>query len=91
MKTCLAPEKIAALLEKARTSGNTAELFGGERYFTEKGWTAGKLTPEMKGSFQGKQGTSVRSRKGRTYRKPNGSSPYIEQWWTEDRVLAYKV
>jgi hypothetical protein len=40
------------------------------------------------GVFYGKQGSARRSRKGRTYRAPNGFNIYIHG---DDNVLAYKV
>jgi hypothetical protein len=85
----LSDEKIASLMKTP--TGSTGELYGGEKHFTANGWAYGKVTTEMKGSFQGKQGTSVRSRKGRTYRKGNGYVNYIEEWWTPNPVVAYKV
>src|SRR5262245_15152303 len=92
MRTKLSDETIAALLEKARTGNRgNGELFGGEKHFTANGWEYGKVTTDMKGEFVGKQGTTVRSRKGRTYHAPNGSRRYEEQWWVENPVLAYKV
>ena len=47
-----------------------------------------KSTTERVGSFQGNVGSMARSRKGRSYRKPNGERYYLQG--SQD-VIAYKV
>lgn len=42
-------------------------------------------------AFEGKTGTPVRSRKGRTYVKPNGRRYFQARWWESDRIVSYKV
>ena len=47
-----------------------------------------KSTTVRVGSFQGNVGSIARSRRGRTYRKPNGERYYLQG--SED-IIAYKV
>jgi hypothetical protein len=47
-----------------------------------------KSTTVRVGSFQGNVGSIARSRRGRTYRKPNGERYYLQG--SED-IVAYKV
>ena len=84
----LSIDDIKALRSKPST-GSTAELYGGTKYFDGGEWKAGKVTPEMKGGFTGNQGSQRRSRKGRTYRAPNGSRTYHP--WNPDEVQAYRI
>jgi len=87
----LSKEDLAALREQART-GVDPELYAGKddvKYFVNGAWTFGKLTADMKGEFHGKQGTPKRSRKGRTYRAPNGTRGYHP--WNPEEVQVYRA
>lgn len=58
------------------------------RVFTAEGWVTGKRNAESVGAFEGRTGTKYRSRKGRTWTKPNGQRYYNNLGAT---VLAYKA
>jgi hypothetical protein len=65
---------------------------GGKKVY----WSDGAVTLDLasamaKGGFTGKAGTMKRSRKGRTYRAPNGSRTYLNNWWDETTVIAYQI
>jgi hypothetical protein len=86
-------EQIRVLHEQASTgqSGSKA-LFkqpGDIKFFANGEWSFGKLTPETRGVFIGRQGTPKRSRKGRTVIQANGSRHYVP--WNPDEVQAYQA
>jgi hypothetical protein len=55
---------------------------------TQDGWEHFTQDKHDLGSFHGRAGTTKRSRKGRTYRAPNGVRKYHP--WNPQEVIAYK-
>ena len=79
----LSAEIVAGLMtKKVSKPKKWAMLSNGEIVPLNKGTTV------RVGSFQGKVGSMARSRKGRSYRKPNGERYYLAG--SQD-VVAYKV
>jgi hypothetical protein len=53
-----------------------------------KGWEGGKITATTVGAYEGKTGTKYRSRKGRTWTRPNGRRYYNN---LTESVVAYRA
>jgi hypothetical protein len=49
----------------------------------------GKPPTELIGSFEGKQGSMRRSRKGRTYRLANGQRFYVQDWTGTSQTVKF--
>jgi len=55
-------------------------------------WTGiAKMGDHDFGSFEGKVGSVRRSTKGRSRRMPNGRRKYVQNWFEETTVIAYKL
>lgn len=79
-------ELIAALMSGGSKSKAAQSGFALVR--TENGLEKVALDKINLGGFEGKAGTARRSRKGRTYRAPNGRRHYAGQYETPE-VVSY--
>lgn len=78
--------KLIEALMSGRKIKKQAQRFALIR--TQEGIERTSLTNLEVGQYEGKVGTTRRSRKGRTYKSPNGSRRYQPNW--ENEVIAYK-
>jgi len=84
-ETTLTRTQINFLLEQERRKGKTFHFARDTNGTLVR--VSGKPPTGGIGSFQGKLGTPVRSKKGRTYRKGNGYTHYIIPW--DEPVVMY--
>lgn len=78
------PDELAALI-KIRTATTTYVA----RVDNQLVLVAGKPPTALVGKFEGRVGTTTRSRKGRTSRKPNGSRQFIKPYNDFVEVVMY--
>jgi hypothetical protein len=78
---------IPSTLDDPRMNQRVTQATG-TRVFTQAGWEGFDSDKHDLGSFHGRAGTPKRSRKGRTYRAPNGVRKYHP--WNPQEVIAYR-
>jgi hypothetical protein len=91
----LSDDKIRKLYQGSRFTGVKTRT-GSKSSRKRRTWMdcegtvhTGNPPASLKGGFEGNLGTPRRSRKGRTYREPNGSRRYVTPW--EGTVIAYRA
>lgn len=82
--------QLIELLISGRRKPRAAQVGGYALVRAENGLEKVALAKLEVGQFEGKQGTPRRSRKGRTYRAPNGRR-FMAHQWEKPEVVLYRL